>query len=75
MIKITYKESSIECSTTEEAKTVLLLLNDIRRENALAKHSPCSTTVVVPEAEKRETIKDANQRVFEESRKPKPRVV
>jgi len=34
MIKITYKESSIECSTKEEANYVLHALNDIRKENA-----------------------------------------
>jgi hypothetical protein len=34
MIKIVYKESSIECSTKEEMRAVLRVLNEIRKENA-----------------------------------------
>jgi hypothetical protein len=36
MIRITYKESSIECDTKEEMREILRCLNEIKRENAKA---------------------------------------
>jgi hypothetical protein len=72
MIKITYKESSVECSTKEEAECVLRVLNEIRKENAAKiSCSPGLVTTVAPA----EPMKDVNQRVFNESRKPKPKVI
>lgn len=34
MVKIRYQNSSIECSTVEEAERVLRVLNEIRKERA-----------------------------------------
>jgi len=34
MVKIVYKDSSIECTTQEEARYVLLVLNEIRKDRA-----------------------------------------
>jgi len=66
MIKITYKESSIECSTKEEARDVLHCLNEIRKENAkvgLTVHAK------IEEGVKRQA---AAQKLYADGTKPKP---
>ncbi|MGH3430879.1 MAG: hypothetical protein ACRDQZ_25475 [Mycobacteriales bacterium] len=44
MIKIAYQNSSIECSTIEEAERVLRILNEFRRERA-AEGGGCRTVI------------------------------
>lgn len=75
MIKITYKESSIECSTKEEARYVLLVLNEIRKDRAQS--SPgLMTRVDVPallkDHEQKESTRDLERRMFQA--KPKTKV-
>ena len=77
MIKIAYKESSIECSTEEEMRAVLLVLNEIRKENAKEKASTAGLQVAVRVNDL--TVKDLGlrataRRELQESRKGKMRV-
>jgi hypothetical protein len=66
MIKITYRESSIECSTQDEMRSVLEVLNEIRQKNAKEKSVGLQVNVAL---DKRELRSASLQ-----PRAPKPKV-
>ncbi len=66
MVKIVYKHSSIECTTQEEARYVLLVLNEIRKDKA--KEAGLKVSVQVGDLNGK--VKAPRER--EPARKPKP---
>jgi hypothetical protein len=69
MVKIVYKDSSIECTTKEEARYVLLVLNEIRKDKA--KQAGLKVSIPVGDLSgKVKALKAPRQQ--EPARKPKP---
>jgi len=66
MVKIVYKNSAIECTTKEEARYVLLVLNEIRKDNA--QQAGLKISVQVEDLSGK--VKAPGER--EPARKPKP---
>jgi hypothetical protein len=66
MVKIVYKDSSIVCTTKEEARYVLLVLNEIRKDKA----QQAGLKVSVQVGDLNGTVKASRER--EPARKPKP---
>jgi hypothetical protein len=66
MVKLVYKDSSIVCTTKEEARYVLLVLNEIRKDNA--KQAGMKVSIEVQDI--RGKLKAPRER--EPARKPKP---
>jgi hypothetical protein len=67
MVKIVYKNSSIECTTKEEARYVLLVLNEIRKDNT--KQAGMKVSVQV-DSGRVKALKTPHEQ--EPARKPKP---